>query len=84
MYGTSASRGTSSYCTDLFTTTPSPHPEQMNASMADNPGNVSSAPQWVQRALQISRDAISRMTAEARSEGTVRTTAPHSLQIMSV
>jgi DNA-binding transcriptional regulator LsrR (DeoR family) len=55
----------------------------MKASTADNPGNVFSASQQVQRALQISRDAISNMTAEARSTGTVRTTAPHSLHVIS-
>jgi len=51
--------------------------------MADNPGNVFSASQWVQRALQITPDAISNMTAEANSAGTVRITAPHSLQLIS-
>jgi hypothetical protein len=72
-----------SYCTGLLTITLSPHPEQINASIDENPGNVFSASQWVQRALQISRDAISSMTARARSAGTVRITAPHSLQAMS-
>ena len=71
------------YCTDLFTTTPSPHSEQLNASIAENPGKVFRAPQWVQRTLQIRVDAISTMKAEANSTGTVRTTAPHSLQVMS-
>jgi hypothetical protein len=51
----------------------------MKASMAEDPGNVFKAPQWVQRALQISPDAISTMTARARSAGTVQITAPHSV-----
>ena len=53
--GLSVGRGSgkSRYCTELFTTTLSPHSEQMKASMAEDPGNVFSAPQWVQRTLQI-------------------------------
>jgi hypothetical protein len=59
---------------------PSPHAEQMNASIAENPGNMFSAPQWVQRALQIvSACASSSMTRSASSDATVRTTTPHSL-----
>jgi hypothetical protein len=34
-------------------------------------------------ALQITPDAISNMTAEARSTCAVQTTAPHSLQVIS-
>lgn len=50
--------------------------------MADDTVNVFRAPQCTQRALQISVDAISTMTAEAISTGTFRTTARHSLQVM--
>ena len=56
----------------------------MNASIAENPENVFSALQCVQRALQISVDAISTMTVATSSVGTVRMTAPHSLYFMSL
>jgi hypothetical protein len=36
------------YCSGALTTTPSPHSEQINASMAENRGKLLSAPQCVQ------------------------------------
>jgi hypothetical protein len=49
-----------------------------------NPGNVFSAWQCGQRALQVSPDPSFTRTELAWLAGTVRTTAPHSLQVMSV
>src|SRR5216684_4301329 len=72
------------YCTGLLTTTPSPHSEQMNASMDEQCGNLLSAPQCEQWALQITSVVDrSSIVLSTSSTGTVRITSPHSLQRIS-
>jgi hypothetical protein len=62
----------------------SPNSEHINASMVENRGKVVSAPQCVQRTLQIvSVCAMSNMAASTSPTGTVRITAAHSLNRIS-
>src|SRR5947209_2533387 len=72
------------YCRGLLTTTPSPHSEQTNASIDEKCGNVLSAPQCVQWALQITSVVDrSSIVLSISPTGTVRITSPHSLQRIS-
>src|SRR5499427_340735 len=76
-------RSEPNHCTGGPTLTPLPHFWQMNASMTVKPRNTFVAPQCGQRALHISTDASSINLLPARWRGTVSTTEPQALHLIS-
>src|SRR5262249_37306162 len=71
------------HCTGHSILTPSPQSRQTNASIMAKPRNTLVAPQCGHRVLQISVEASSINLAPARWRGTVSTTAPQELHLIS-